>query len=87
MLYFTAATIAVTFIAVVWTICKDIIEQWIHPKVEDVRDGIYTNGIRFVSLDDGNEYVLTVTNIVTDMLCVHPYSSQGKLFPPPEGMC
>ncbi|KAF8243639.1 hypothetical protein K440DRAFT_611841 [Wilcoxina mikolae CBS 423.85] len=70
VLYFTAVAITVTFLIAIWTICKDVVQQWIHPTVEDVMDGIYVNGIRFVSLSASNEFVLTITNILTDLLLV-----------------
>ncbi|KAA8904179.1 hypothetical protein FN846DRAFT_953166 [Sphaerosporella brunnea] len=70
LLYFAAAAIAVTLFVNIWTICKDIIQGWIFPTKQDVLDGIYVDGIRFVALDADNEFVLAITNIVTDILLV-----------------
>ncbi|KAI5842843.1 hypothetical protein BZA05DRAFT_411626 [Tricharina praecox] len=70
VLYITAATISVTFVVVIWTVCKDVIQSWVHPTVEDILGGIYVNGIRFVALEADNEFVLTAANIITDILLV-----------------
>ncbi|KAI5814541.1 hypothetical protein BZA77DRAFT_318556 [Pyronema omphalodes] len=71
MLYFTALTILVTFGVAVLTICQDLLRRWFVPTTRQIREkGWYVNGMRFTALDPDNEFVLLISNIVTDLQLV-----------------
>ncbi|KAI5787938.1 hypothetical protein FPQ18DRAFT_68148 [Pyronema domesticum] len=71
LLYFTALTILVTFVIGIWSICQDMLRQWFQPSPTQVREKeLYVNGMRFTALEPSNEFVLLVSNIVTDLQLV-----------------